>query len=219
MTGPLDACQRSTCAGEATHPGGVHLDPTHRLYDGPDISLRALPSAVREPAIALLHAARRDSWNLTAVHMALHRLAREIHRLQAQVAAVQVDRDRSVRAAIARAEDCAEHGPDLRYEQHQAYWFSRLVEAKDAERVVWLSAVHDINRALTGRSDDWAAALRAHLAQIQRQAAKTRAGGDAPTLADCQRAGRCEHPPTDPHVACQQLTAVPRDAEPEHTSG
>jgi hypothetical protein len=60
MTGPQDPCARSTCSGELAHLGGAHLDPHHRLYDGPDTSLRALPAGVRQAATGLLHTARHN---------------------------------------------------------------------------------------------------------------------------------------------------------------
>ena len=210
MTGPLEPCGRTACAAEPAHLGGVHLDPTHRLYDGPDISLNALPAAVRVPVFVLLHAARRDGWNMPAVNLALHHIAEEIHRLQQQNAAVRVDRDRGIRAAQARAEDCTEHGTALRHESHQAYWFSILADRTDAERLVWLTGIDAISDALRGRDDTWSAAVRTHIEKVRRHARRVRAAGAAPTLADCQRAGRCEHPPTAAHAACRQLTSPER---------
>jgi hypothetical protein len=204
MTGPQDPCARTTCADELAHLGGAHLDPHHRLYDGPDTSLRALAAVVRRPASALLHAARRDGWNLATVNLALHELAAEIHRLDRQIAAVRVDRDRGIRDAMARAEDCTEHGAALRHESHQAYWFSRLADHTDAERLVWLTGIDAISDALRGLDDEWATTVRAHIQQARR----VRAAATAPTLADCQRVGHCEHPPTDPHAACRELTSL-----------
>lgn len=214
MTGPTDPCERTSCAAEPAHPGGAHLDPTHPLYDGPDISLSALPAAVRLPAFALLHAARHDSWQLITVHRALHAFAREIHGLRDQIAAVRVDRDRGIRDALARAEDCTEHGEGLRHERHQAYWFSRLADRLDAERIIWLTAVDQTDEALAGRTDEPATAIRAHIARVRRQARTARAA-TAPTLADCRRAGRCEHPATAPHAACRQLAAAAETLNPE----
>jgi hypothetical protein len=207
MTGPQDPCARTTCSGEPAHLGGAHLDPHHRLYDGPDIRLRALAAAVRGPALDLLHAARRDGWNLPGVNVALHELAAEIHRLDRQIAAVRVDRDRGIRDALARAEDCTEHGAGLRHESHQAYWFSILADRADAERLVWLTGIDAISDALRGRDDQWATAVRAHIQRVRRQARRARTAAPAPTLADCHRAGHCEHPPTDAHAACYQLTS------------
>jgi hypothetical protein len=208
MTGPQDPCARTTCAGELAHLGGAHLDPHHRLYDGPDTSLRALAAVVRGPALELLHAARRDSWNPPAVNVALHRLAAEIHRLNQQIAAVRVDRDHGIRDALARAEDCAEHGAALRHERHQAYWFSILADRSDAERLVWLTGIDAISDARRGRDDQWAVTVRAHIQRVRRQARRARTSAPAPTLADCQRAGSCEHPHTDAHTACHRLSSL-----------
>ncbi len=158
--------------------------------------------------------ARHDSWQLTTVQTALHELAREIHRLGAQVAAAHVDRARGIRDASVRAEDCTEHGADLRYERHQSYSFSQLADRHDAERLVWLTAVQQIGDALNTRTDQWATTMRAYITRVRRQAHKAR-DTTAPTLADCQRAGRCEHPATGAHTACQQLkTPRPAGQEP-----
>jgi hypothetical protein len=138
----------------------------------------------------------------------LHELAAEIHRLNRQIAAVRIDRDRGIRDALARAEDCTEHGAALRHESHQAYWFSILADHTDAERLVWLTGIDAISDALRGRDDEWATTVRAHIQRVRRQARRVRAAATAPTLADCQRAGHCEHPPTDAHAACRELISL-----------
>lgn len=203
--GPQAPCARTSCATAPAHLGGAHLDPTSDLYDGPDTKLHALPAGCRNAAFPVLHASRAEDWHTVEVRTALHVLAEEILRLRQQIAVVSVDRDRGIRDAMARAEDCAVHGATIRSEGHRAHYFSVVADRNDEERIAWLTAAHGIREAFVGRDDPVAKKVVAYVDAAARDAARIRKRYQPPTFADCQRAGSCEHPPTKPHEACEQL--------------
>lgn len=206
MSGPDSPCQRSACADEVAHVGGAHLDPTSDLYDGPESKLGALPLSCRSAAQAVLYASRADHWREVEVRTALHVMAEEILRLRSRVAAVSVDRDRGIRDAMKKAEDCAVHGEMIRHDAHQAHWFSVLADRNDAERVEWLGAAWHIRDAFATRGDPLARKVVAFVDAADKGAKRARKRFEAPSLADCERAGKCDHPTPQPHAACEQLT-------------
>lgn len=136
-------CQRTgACIEAGPHPCGAHLDPRHPLYDGPITTLNALPGGPRRAAYALLAAG--------APTPEVVEMAEEILRLRGQVAAVRVDMDRQVTAAMRRAEDCAAHGEDIKRLEEQVLSFSRQADRNDAGRVELLRLVffaEDVVRA------------------------------------------------------------------------
>lgn len=67
-------------------------------------------------------------------------LAREIDRLKRANAALLVDRDRKVREAMRRADDCTEHGKEITYLNQQAHHFSTLADQHDQARMVLVDA-------------------------------------------------------------------------------
>lgn len=206
MMNELDRpCDWEAHAAMAGHTFGAHRDPASDFYEGPDAALGALPGPCRRAAFVVLHASRAEHWHEVEVRTALHVMAEEILRLRSQVAAVQVDRDRGIREAMTRAEDCEFHGHTIRYESHSAYAFSVLAEQHDAERVAWLSACQQIRDAFSKRDDDLAKNVVAFVDAAGRSADRARKRFSAPTLADCDKAGRCEHPAPQPHAACEQL--------------
>jgi hypothetical protein len=138
--GPDKPCKRTACADGDPHLGGAHIDPRNPLYDGPDITVNALPMTARDACRNLLAAG--------ASVPDVVDLAREIHRLRDQVAAVQVDRDRQVRAASARALDCEEHGKDIRQLEEQVDHFDRAADKNDAGRVALLGGLHQLEDAI-----------------------------------------------------------------------
>lgn len=99
-------CQRTACQGTDPHPGGRHLDQRDELYDGPALSLDGLPLSVRDSARRILREA-------PALMPELVDLANEVQFLRRQVAAVSVDKDRSVREAMARSASCEHHGREI----------------------------------------------------------------------------------------------------------
>ncbi len=220
--GPDQPCQRKACIATARHNGGAHLDPRSEHYDGPDTQIGALTHRVRPYAFQLLHLARRAGWNVHLVQLALHTMTDEIHRLGEQIAAARVDRDRGIRAAAERAENCDVHGADLRYERHQAYWLWMQGIALDEQRTAWLSAVHNITQLVADDSDNpatrailataegqaLAKAIRSIAAAAGRSQERIRRRYDGPTQVACAQAGQCEHPAPPPHVACQPEPAA-----------
>lgn len=210
--GPDRPCRRDVCADKPDHLGGAHTDPRSDLYDGPEWTLKALPLSCRDAAQALFHHAHKEGWDKRIVETALGVLAREVLDQKRHVAAAWVDRDRGVNAAIKRAEDCEAHGADLRFESHQAWSFSVEADRNNEQRLAWLGACHDIEHVLanarTGMVDPevsaWVAKRIKSAGQSQDRIAK-KYEKNAPTHADCQRAGKCEHPSPTPHEACEAL--------------
>lgn len=203
--GPAAPCRRTACVGGPAHPGGAHLDPSTEHYDGPDTALHALTYRCRPSTAELLHTARADGWNVRLVETALHHLMAEIGRLNREVAAVRVDADHKVTEAMKRSEDCKVHGATIRQESHAAYNFSVLAERTNAERVAWLSAVHHIREAVAKRDDPLAAAVIKFCDAAGRDADRARKRFNPPSMADCEKAGGCQHPFPEPHDACGQL--------------
>jgi hypothetical protein len=138
--GPDKPCRRTACADGDPHLGGAHIDPRNPLYDGPEITVNALPIVARDACYNLLHAG--------ASVPDVVDLAREIHRLRDQVAAVRVDMDRQVRAAMQRAGDCEEHGKDIRRLEEQVAYFDNLADRNDAGRVALLGGFHAVEDAI-----------------------------------------------------------------------
>ncbi|MFG3715837.1 hypothetical protein [Micromonospora sp. NPDC047730] len=130
MTRPIP-CERSGCP---EHDAREHLDPRHDRYDGPAATFGALPHNCRKAAYALREAG--------ASVPEVVELAREILRLRAQVAAVQVDADRKVREASARALDCDDHGRIIRELEGQVTHFDRLAARNDRGRIALLALPH-----------------------------------------------------------------------------
>jgi hypothetical protein len=131
-------CERTTCA-DAPHDAREHLDPRHERYDGPSITLGALPHDARRAARALIASG--------APVAEVVDLAREILRLREQVAAVRVDADRQVREASRRALDCDDHGRIIREAEAQVDHYSKAHRETDAERVRYLTCLHEIAKA------------------------------------------------------------------------
>jgi outer membrane murein-binding lipoprotein Lpp len=135
--GPTKPCQRTgACVEAGPHLGGVHLDPRHPLYDGPSTTINALPHQARDAARVLLAGG--------APVPEVIEMAKEIHRLRSQVAAVSVDKDRQVRAALQRADDCAEHGKDIVQLNEQVHFFDEQARKNDAGRIALLGLLHAV---------------------------------------------------------------------------
>jgi hypothetical protein len=139
--GPDRPCRRSACATTDPHLGGAHIDPRNPLYDGPTTTVNALPMVARDACYNLLHAG--------ASVPDLVDLANEIHRLRDQVAAVRVDMDRQVRAAMQRAGDCEEHGKDIRRLEEQVDHFDKLASQNDGGRVALLGGFFQLEDAIS----------------------------------------------------------------------
>jgi hypothetical protein len=175
-----------------------------------EIALNAVDAGPRKAMWALLSAARANGWDVPLVEASLAELAEDLLRARRSAAAAHVDRDRGIREALARSEGCATHGAEIRFESHQAYAFSMLAEAHDEERVTWLTAAMNLRDAFAHADPakvdkELADKVVARVNAVDSAIKKIRKRYNAPTHADCQRAGRCEHPPTVPHAACRQL--------------
>lgn len=202
-----DPCRRTTCDTVSPHPGTDHLDPASDLYDGPEYRLDALPDSCQNSAHALLFTARDQGWDGRIVETALHELAGEILRLREQVAQVRVDKDRGIRAAMARAEDCVEHGADIARLGHDLHWM--WIHAKQMEEAATghQTSLYHVEDLVRGREEPLAEAVRRQI-QFGRRAVKQRhARYEPPTAEQCAKAGGCKLP--EPHAACEQL----RDTE------
>lgn len=140
--GPDKPCQRTACTAGEPHLGGAHIDPRNPLYDGPTTTVNALPKTARDACRNLLAAG--------ASVPDVVDLAREIHRLRDQVAAVRVDKDRQVRAASERALDCEEHGKDIRRLEEQVDHFDKAAARDNAGRLALLGGLHPIEDAIRG---------------------------------------------------------------------
>jgi hypothetical protein len=113
------------------------------LYDGPHSTLQVLPLAVRDSARKIVQEA-------PALMPEVVDMAREIHRLRDQVAAVQVDGDRRERAALARSESCEQHGREIQELGKDLDRLDRDNRATEAARVAllgMLQAVEGVVRA------------------------------------------------------------------------
>jgi hypothetical protein len=139
--GPDKPCKRDACADEPAHLGGEHIDQRSPRYDGPSITINALNSGPRKAAYALLAAG--------APMPEVVDLVQEIHRLGRQVAAVMVDKDRSVRAASERALDCADHGHLIKFAEESRHHFAEQAESNDRARVALVSVLYALKDAVS----------------------------------------------------------------------
>lgn len=199
-------CQRTTCTDLQEHPGALHIDPASDLYDGPEYRLGALPYSCQRSAYTLLFAARERGWDRRVVETALHEMAGEILRLKEQVAQVRVDKDRGIRAAMARAEDCVEHGADIARLGHDLHWM--WIHAKQMEEAATghQTSLYHVEDLVRGREEPLAEAVRRQI-QFGRRAVKQRhARYEPPTAEQCAKAGGCPQP--EPHAACERLRGV-----------
>lgn len=126
-------CERTGCPD---HDANEHLDPRHERYDGPGITFGALPESCRRAAYAL-----RDAG---APVPEIVDMAREILRLREQVAAVRVDADRQVRAALQQSQDCEAHGREIAELGKQLQHASERAERNDRGRIALLSLLHSL---------------------------------------------------------------------------
>lgn len=172
--------------------------------DGLQVRLAAASEKAYKAGLSIL-AQARDAEQAEALVGPLSDLLDEIERWKSAWAAKEIDKIRQVEAAVQRSEDCEHHGAEIRHERHQAYWFSILAEANDEERMGWVDACFQLVNMFSHHDPDQAGEYEKRLRKASQKSDRTRARHTAPTLADCQRAGRCEHPDTKPHGACEQL--------------
>lgn len=172
--GPDQPCQRRACIRDtpapggqvAAHVGGAHLDPYNReLYDGPVTLVRALPHTVRDAFRPLMNLAgsytdrynddgtKADTELRAAADLAIDTAGREIDRLRQQVAHVQVDADRKIRAAYAAANDCTDHGHTITALHGQLAAAHADRDRVEAARLILLSEHQTIREVLDNRAE------------------------------------------------------------------
>ena len=99
-------CVPAPCRANGDHPAGEHLDQRHEFYDGPALSLDALPLSVRDSA-------KKIHREAPGVMPELVDMANEINWLRQQLAHVSVEKDHQVREAMARSASCEHHGKEI----------------------------------------------------------------------------------------------------------
>lgn len=137
---PDRLCRRDACAEEPQHRGEEHLDPRSPRFDGPDLAVGALNSGPRAAARALLAAC--------APVPEVVDLVQEIHRLNRTVAALRVDKDRSVEAASRRALDCADHGHLIKSAEESAHHFDQMADRHEAARRALVGVLYTLKDAV-----------------------------------------------------------------------
>jgi outer membrane murein-binding lipoprotein Lpp len=124
-------------------------------------------------------------------------LERKVNQYRSSNGALMVDADRREQRAALAAEDCAEHGKGLRYLRHLTGWYwAAMVQQEDARQAVVMMNLNTAKRMreqgadATVKAADVAAWLEKNVS-AQRKVLRRPAG--YPTLADCARAGGCDH--------------------------
>lgn len=135
--GPDTRCERIDCRGMELHTAGRHLDPRDKLYDGPGITLAALPHSVRGAAYKII----RDAPDLMPE---LIGLARALLYERERVAQVRVDGDRKEHRALLQAKDCEQHGEDIEVLGRQIIGRDRDYERVEAARVALLALLEGV---------------------------------------------------------------------------
>lgn len=108
-------------------------------------TLNALPMAAKHPAWDLVRHAQKQAWDTAQIEITLTAMGNEILRLRSDVAAVQVDKDHSVVAALAQAQDCAAHGENITHLRGQVHHLDEQARRNDAGRMVLLGLLHSID--------------------------------------------------------------------------
>lgn len=124
-------------------------------------------------------------------------LQAKVRRYQGGNGALMVDADRRERRAAENALSCTEHGKELQYLRHTVSWYwAAMVQQESARQGVVMANQNTAGRmrghgpdAMVRASDvaDW---LEKNV-DAQNKVLRRPAG--YPTLADCLRAGGCEH--------------------------
>jgi hypothetical protein len=174
------------------------------------------PQARREPGCPLcaswVHPAARSATDRAAQLEAENEKLRDrVSVLEARCGHLMVDADRREERARKIAESCAEHGTEITYLRHMASWCWSDAQKEGAARRAIVGALQVLirDRLGDGRGDGTVPvpALAAWLHKaIDAQNRPMRKHG-FPTLADCQRAGGCEHDALSPELAAVALAA------------
>lgn len=141
-------CTRTRCTElkRAPHPAGLHLDQRSEFYDGPGGALGVAPIHIRDSARKIITEAR-------ALMPEVMDLVTYCDFMRDQVAHVQVDKDRSVREAMARAESCEHHGEEIKALGDQVHAFSESERRHDAGRVAVLGLLFELDKVTKAYRD------------------------------------------------------------------
>ena len=201
-TDPPSPCVQTN--GE--HPGVVHRDPRHKLYEGP-----ILPGYRDGEAFRAILAVLPDT---PETRIAVHHLVEALRTADQKATRAEIARDRGIREAQMRAEGCATHGPQIRELSHLAHWLDAAEDRAERARLVYLSGLLQVEDFMRG-SDEIPPATKGKILKfcerVHNAAMRARDKHTAPTFADCQKAEKCEHPTPD-HTRCDQVRGAVRDA-------
>jgi hypothetical protein len=117
----------------------------------------------------------------------------KVSQLRSSNGALMVDGDRRERRAAEAALDCAEHGRELQYLRHCASWYwSQMNDAEDARQAIVGSLQMNAQRLRPEVTFTGAELAGMLLKAVDKQKGPLNRKG-YPTLADCLRAGGCDH--------------------------
>lgn len=133
-------CTRTKCSGEdvTAHQAGAHLDQRSEFYDGPGGALGVASIYIRDSA-------RKIITEAPALMPEVMDLVTYCDFMRDQVAHVQVDKDRSVREAMARSESCEHHGEEIKTLGEQVHAFSEGERRTNAGRLAVLGLLHAVD--------------------------------------------------------------------------
>jgi hypothetical protein len=147
----------------------------------------------------------------------IEELERKVASYQDRLGAAYVDRDRGIQDALKRAEDCIEHGEEIRLLRHQAYSYWSAMNAADEICKIYVGLNFHLEDALAKEpglgAEPIPAGLRVKmaliiLANVKKAVAAARRRHVPVTLANCQRVEKCEHPEPPELCACEQLSLL-----------
>lgn len=141
-------CTRTKCAEleRAPHPAGLHLDQRSEFYDGPGGALGVASVYIRDSARKIIREA-------PALMPEVMDLVTYCDFMRDQVAHVQVDRDRQVRAAMARSESCEHHGEEIKGLGEQVGAFDAARERSERGRLAVLGLLFELDKVTKAYRD------------------------------------------------------------------
>lgn len=134
-------CVPAPCRANGDHPAGEHLDQRHEFYDGPALSLDALPLSVRDSA-------KKIHREAPGVMPELVDMANEINWLRQSLARVSVEKDHQVRDAMARSASCEHHGKEIEELGKALYAADQRAEKIERARLALLGFYQSVKEAV-----------------------------------------------------------------------
>jgi hypothetical protein len=121
----------------------------------------------------------------------------KVRQYQTSNGALMVDADRREQRASERALSCTEHGKELQYLRHLASWYwASMVQQESARQAIVMMNLNTAKgmRELGADATVEAARVAGWLTKnVDAQNKVLRRPAGYPTLADCLRAGGCDH--------------------------